>query len=161
MVGMIAHERCLQYIPKILSIPRSRRRGRIFFESEKDAQERYEHEKMTAWTLAQFGYDVKFIEAVNTPGVKTPDCWWHGHRWEMKSPIGSKGVIVENAFASAARQSKYIIIDVRRMKRSVVQAMRDVMCRLKKRRGRIDFIEVVVLDRDYYCVLRKNMVKLR
>ena len=74
------------------------------------------HEKIVAdYLVLHMGTDIEFIAPVRKKGVKTPDIKMLGKKWEIKSPTGKSARTIENTLRAALRQSKYIILDLRRM----------------------------------------------
>ena len=149
------------YIPKLLPIPRGRRLAGVYFASEKDRRDRYEHEIETAQLMTRFGYDVYFIEASRRPHDKTPDCVWNGKEWELKMLTGDYANTVVKAFLAATKQCERVILDTRRTKRGELQVARDIIYEVRKQHGHVSFEEVWVLGARHYCVVRRDMIKLR
>ncbi len=73
------------------------------------------HELETARYFAQRGHDIEFVPPSNSPNIHTPDIIMDGVEWEIKCPRGKSKRTIENNFRKAARQSKNIIIDLRRV----------------------------------------------
>lgn len=74
------------------------------------------HEKIVAdYLVLHMGADIEFLAPVRKKGVKTPDIKMLGKKWEIKSPTGKSVRTIENTLRAALRQSKYIILDLRRM----------------------------------------------
>ena len=84
------------------------------------------HEISTVVFLTELGYDVKLIPKSNIAGVHTPDIKIGKTSWEMKSPIGEGNQLMENTIHRALRQSKYIIIDLRRTKQHQTKCIREI-----------------------------------
>ena len=74
------------------------------------------HEKIAVdYLAAKHGKDVTFLLPNRKKGSKTPDVEMDGKLWEIKSPTGKGSRTIENILRSALRQSRYIILDLRRM----------------------------------------------
>ena len=73
------------------------------------------HELDTAKYFADLGYDIEFIPPSNIPEVHRPDIVMEGIEWEIKSPVGKGRRTIERNLSMAAKQSKNIIIDLRRI----------------------------------------------
>jgi hypothetical protein len=56
-----------------------------------------------------------------------------GVHWEMKSPIGTSKSTIRNQFRRASRQSKSIIIDLRRTKLKYKSIENEVLFQIKER----------------------------
>ena len=76
-----------------------------------------EHENATVVFLTELGYDIELIPKINIKGVHTPDIKIDRIKWEMKSPKGEGKYLITNTIQKAVKQSKNIIIDLRRTKR--------------------------------------------
>ena len=72
------------------------------------------HELKVARYFAELGYDIEFISPSNIRDVHRPDILMHGKEWEIKSPQGKAKRTIEQNYRKAAKQSKYIIFDLRR-----------------------------------------------
>lgn len=73
-----------------------------------------DHELSTAFIIAEyFKCDVTFLRPMNR---KTADLDINGEKWEIKSPRGSGKKTIENNLRTARKQSRYIILDLRRIK---------------------------------------------
>jgi len=74
------------------------------------------HEKLTADYLAEKLYkDVTFLVPDRRRGAKTPDILMDGVKWEIKCPKGRSSRTIENNLRAALKQSRNIVIDLRRM----------------------------------------------
>lgn len=56
-------------------------------------------------------------------GVRNPDIIYLTHEWEMKSPKGKSGRTLDDTIKRALKQSKNIVIDLRRTKLNDNQCM--------------------------------------
>ena len=73
-----------------------------------------EHELAAALILAQhFKTDVVFLRPKY---ARTPDVDIDGVKWEIKSPMGNGKRTIDNNFNEARKQSKNIVVDLRRTK---------------------------------------------
>ena len=68
--------------------------------------------------FAELGKDIVFIPPSAIPGQHRPDILMDGVEWEIKCPEGNSKRTIENAIRTAVRQSKSIIIDLRRIQLS-------------------------------------------
>ncbi len=73
------------------------------------------HELETAAVFLLQGLDVQFLQPSNTRKSKTPDVMIGGVEWEIKAPTGGSRYTIQNQFKRAVKQSKNIILDVRRV----------------------------------------------
>lgn len=77
-----------------------------------------------AWILLDFfKRDIIFVERNN---IKTPDFCIDGIFWELKSPVGNGNKTIENLLRSASKQSKNIILSLKRTKIRQNRAVSDV-----------------------------------
>ena len=87
------------------------------------------HELATAKFFSEKGKDIVFICPSNIPEVYRPDILMDGVEWEIKAPIGNGKKTIERNMHKAAKQSKYIIFDLRRIsleeKRCISQLERE------------------------------------
>ena len=72
------------------------------------------HELRAARYFANLGYDIEFIPPSNIPDIHRPDILMQGKEWEIKSPQGKGKHTIEQNYRKAAKQSKFIIFDLRR-----------------------------------------------
>jgi hypothetical protein len=73
-----------------------------------------DHELSAALLLAyHFKSDVTFLRPKY---ARTPDVDIDGVKWEIKSPMGNGKRTIDNNFNEARKQSKNIVIDLRRIK---------------------------------------------
>lgn len=81
------------------------------------AQELYSHEFSAIRILEiYFSTAISVITPVDSYKRKTADIIIHNVEWEIKSPQTSSLKTLETRFKEAGRQSKYIVIDLRRSK---------------------------------------------
>ncbi len=73
------------------------------------------HEFETAKFFAGMGKDIVFLKPSDIPNVHTPDIRMDGIEWEMKCPTGNSKRTIETNLRLAAKQSHYIIFDLRRI----------------------------------------------
>lgn len=73
------------------------------------------HELDVAKFFSALGYDIEFIPPSNIPDIHTPDIKMDGVEWEIKSPQGKSKSTIEKNIKRALLQSKYIIIDLKRV----------------------------------------------
>lgn len=79
-----------------------------------------DHELSAALILADhFKSDVVFLRPQTD---KTPDIDVDGTKWEIKSPRGNSKKTIENNLRTARKQSRNIVIDLRRIKMHQRQA---------------------------------------
>lgn len=84
------------------------------------------HEMKTVAFLLSLGFSIELIPKSNQHGVHTPDIMMQGLAWEMKAPIGEGNYLIANTIQKAVKQSKNIIIDLRRTKRHQTKCLREI-----------------------------------
>ena len=84
------------------------------------------HESETIVFFTERGYDIELIPPSNSPKAKTPDFIMNGVAWEMKSPQGKSKTSLEHILKKAIKQSKNIIIDLRRSKLKEEIAIKEI-----------------------------------
>ena len=79
------------------------------------------------------------LEPINSYKRTTPDIIINGQRWEIKSPTTTKLSTFENRFKDASHQSKYIVMDLRRLQIDEDKALRylERLIRLHRRVQRV------------------------
>lgn len=75
------------------------------------------HEMATVVFLTELGIDIELIPRSKMAGVRTADIKITGEAWEMKAPKGEGNALMKNTLQKAARQSEFVIVDLRRTKR--------------------------------------------
>lgn len=104
------------------------------------------HEIATVVFLTELGYDVELIQKGNIKGQHTPDMLINGEKWEMKSPKGEGSSLMKNTIQKALRQSKNIILDLRRVKRPQEKCIRE--CRREFEKSKTIKRLVLILKDD-------------
>jgi hypothetical protein len=75
------------------------------------------HEFETAkFLVKQLGKDIEFLAPNRRKGSKTPDISMDGINWEIKCLKSDGKYTVQHAFKTTAKQSQYMIFDVRKSK---------------------------------------------
>ena len=81
------------------------------------------HEMKAARFFADLGFDIEFIPPSNIPGVHRPDILMQGIEWEIKCPQGKAKRTIEQSYRKAAKQSKFVIFDLRHCPLPETQAL--------------------------------------
>ena len=89
------------------------RRGKIDISELNVPPEKHEYE--TAKYFANRGLDVVFIGPRYIKGMNNPDFKLAGKIWETKCPMGRSKRTFEDNLRKAAKQSRHVIIDLRRI----------------------------------------------
>ena len=100
------------------------------------------HENATVVFLTEQGYDIELIPKSNIPGTHSPDIIMNNLRWEMKAPRGEGKYLINNTIQKAAKQSRNIIIDLRRTKRHQSKCLREIEKEFHRSRS-IDHLMVI------------------
>lgn len=93
------------------------------------------HENATVVFLTELGFDVELIPKSNIQGVHTPDIKMNGIKWEMKAPKGEGKYLMANTIQKAVKQSRNVIIDLRRTKRHQTKCLRELEKEFEKSRS--------------------------
>ena len=93
------------------------------------------HEEKTAKFLTLYGFNIEVIRPINIPKTKNPDFLISGAIWETKSPEGKSKNTIERKFHEASSQASRLILDLRRIKRTERNAMKDVFREFEKSKG--------------------------
>ena len=75
-----------------------------------------DHEYITVKLFLDMGYDVELIPKSQIAKYRQPDIIMGGLAWELKAPIGNAKYTIQNTIQDAAKQSRNVIIDLRRCK---------------------------------------------
>lgn len=107
-----------------------------------------DHEMSAALILANYYFkaDVTFLRPESN---KTPDIEVYGKKWEIKSPMGNSKKTIENNLRMARKQSKHIVIDLRRIKMHKVRAIARINYFLSKQQ---QIKRVIVITKDQKIV---------
>ena len=100
------------------------------------------HENATVVFLKEQGYDIELIPKSNVTGVHSPDIIMNRLKWEMKAPKGEGKYLINNTIQKAVKQSRNIIIDLRRAKRHQSKCLREIENEFK-RSNSVDRIIVI------------------
>lgn len=84
------------------------------------------HEYKTVLLFTEIGKDVELIPRSKISGVHTPDVKIDGIKWEIKSPIGKGKYLMANTIQKAVKQSRNVIIDLRRTKRHQTKCINEL-----------------------------------
>ena len=92
------------------------------------------HEVNSAFFLARhYKTTVEFILPVDDYMRKSADIVMLGVEWEIKCPIGKSKSTIRNQFRRASKQSKNIIIDLRKTKLKAKDIEKSIAFELKER----------------------------
>lgn len=100
------------------------------------------HENATVVFFTEQGYDIELIPKSNIPGVHSPDILMDNLKWEMKSPKGEGKYLISNTIQKAVKQSRNLIIDLRRAKRHQAKCLREIEKEFQKSKS-IDNLIVI------------------
>jgi len=104
----------------------------------------------TAKFFSNLGKDIVFIKPSSIPNTHTPDIIMEGVEWEMKTPTGNGRRTIDKCFRIAVKQSKYIIIDLRKIQLSDKQCL----AQIEK-----EFITRKYLKRIYVITKKEELVR--
>ena len=110
-----------------------------------------DHEYKTVKLLLEQGYDIELIPTSDIKGHHRPDIILYGSEWEMKAPEGGAKNTMRHSIQNAKRQSRNIIIDLRRCKFSDSQSIKELEYHFKlaKRLKRMKIITKDKMILDY------------
>lgn len=106
-----------------------------------------EHEYRTVKFLVEHGFDIELIPPSVIKGLQMPDLMINGIQWEMKAPEGAGKKTIENTMQNAARQSRNVVIDLRRCRLPEDKALRDINFHFKASK-RIKRVMVITKDEN-------------
>ena len=138
---------------KIKQFPTSKKIAKII-----NGDKRNHDEKYAAELLVKFGHDVLFLNADKRKGVHTPDCYWNGKHWEIKTIHKNSYNTIETAIKSARKQSDYIILHISFTKRSIERVSFDIAHYLKTHTHN-NIKQIFILNKTRYCLISRDMLK--
>jgi len=113
------------------------------------------HELDTARFFADRGYNIEFIPPSNIPEVHRPDIVMDGKEWEIKCPTGKgKHTIIRN-LREGTRQSRNIIMDLRRIAIPESKSIHDIEIVFDTNRS-IRKIFIICKDENLLKLQRKS-----
>ncbi len=105
-----------------------------------------EHELSAAIILANyFQTDITFLR---TSRQCTPDLDVNGVKWELKSPLGDGKNTIKNNLYNARKQSKNVIIDLRRIKMHQTKAFSNIRYYFSSHRSRIRHLIIITKSEE-------------
>lgn len=84
------------------------------------------HEYKTILLFTEMGIDIELIPKSERRGIHTPDVMMGGLKWEIKSPKGDGKYLMQNTIQRAVKQSKNVIVDLGRAKRSQERCLQEL-----------------------------------
>ena len=84
------------------------------------------HEYKTVLFFTEMGIDVELIPKSERKGVHAPDIIMDELKWEIKSPKGEGKYLMQNTIQKAVKQSKNVVVDLRRAKRSQERCLKEL-----------------------------------
>jgi len=114
------------------------------------------HEVDAAYVLARhYQTTVEFLVPVDDYKRKSADIVMLGVAWEIKCPTGVSKSTIRNQFRRASRQSKNIIIDLRRTKLKYKSIEKEVLFQIKER----PYIKkVILIDKSGFLIDKSGKV---
>ena len=113
-------------------------------------------EYRTVLLFTEMGIDIELIPKSEKKGVHVPDIVMNGLGWEMKSPKGEGKYLMQNTIQKAVKQSRNVIVDVRRAKRSQERCLQE----LEKEFGsskNLQKLKVITESRKILSILFENV----
>ena len=127
------------------------KKGRIDISALNVPPEKHEYE--TAKYFASRGFDVIFLKPSDIKGMNSPDFEMARIMWETKSPIKYSKSSFEDNFKKAAKQSKNIIFDLRRLnKQDEIKYFQEI----RKRKNTHKIKTLLVISRDGRLLTEKG-----
>lgn len=84
------------------------------------------HEYRTILLFTEMGIDIELIPKSERKGVRAPDIVMNGLKWEIKSPKGEGKYLMQNTIQKAVKQSRNVIVDLKRTKRSQERCLQEL-----------------------------------
>ena len=142
----------------IREIPYSPKSGKISYDRP---HKREQHELDFVEILARFGSDIILIKPSITRGINTPDCEWRGKMWEIKSIMSMKTDNLTGLLKVAFKQSGNVILDLSKSKTSINDMITEVVKYFNNPKNKHGIMnhEIMVVDKQKYCIINKKMLK--
>ena len=111
------------------------------------------HELETARLLSTYGIDVTFLKEVYADGKHNPDVQMLGGIWEFKAPEGaSESSTISSQFKRARRQSRHLVLDLRRTPLDDELAIGQAVRRF---RGQTKLSGLIIIDKHGLLTVRR------
>lgn len=111
------------------------------------------HELETARLLSAYGVDVEFLKEVYADGKSNPDVRMLGGIWEFKAPEGaSESNTISSQFKRARKQSRHLVLDLRRTPLDDELAMGQAVRRF---RGQTKILDLIIIDKHGLLTVRR------
>ncbi len=104
--------------------------------------------------FAALGYDILFLAINKALHHTSPDIEMWGKKWEIKTPKENGKYTIEHTIQHASKQSKHIIIDLRKSKMSESKALLKIQ-RESRLRKVIKTVLVITKSRDLLIIKGK------
>ena len=121
-------------------MPRKTKLGTITIRDDANV---WPHEMKSAKVLIKYGHNVEFIPESKRVGEKRADCYLDNVLWEMKAPRGGTLDVVERNLRRAAKKSKNVIFDSRRIRKIPDTAIERELASQLKTIKKIDSIKFI------------------
>ena len=111
------------------------------------------HELETARVLSTYGVDVEFLKEVYEDGKRNPDVRMLGGIWEFKAPKGdSEQSTISNQFKRARKQSRHLVLDLRRTPLDDELAIGQAVRRF---RGQTKISSLIIIDKHELLTIHR------
>lgn len=132
-------------MPLLSAIPTNIPLGKFIYDSPLRL---HSHEMMTINKLLRFGESVYRLPESNIAGYRSPDIRWRGRQWEIKYLRVDSRKNIRHALQKAKKQSRYIILDIKKSKRPPGVMVHEIYTLFK---GYKSVDEVLVIIGNNYC----------
>ena len=114
----------------------------------------FDEEIWVAWILLDFFQtDIIFVERNNT---KTPDFKIKNQYWELKSPKDTSSKTIENLLRNATKQSKNIIISLKRTSMKPDKVISNINSFISKSPSKINRVILITKNKKIIDVIQKR-----
>lgn len=117
-----------------------------------DIQDRPKDHEMSAALILATNYFKSDVTFLRPESHKTPDIEAGGMRWEVKSPMGNSKKTIENNLRTARKQSRNIVVDLRRIKMHKIRAISRINYFLSRQK-QIERVIVITKDQNVIAIL--------
>lgn len=141
---------------KIITYPNRKTISKVYIHPNHPNKE---GEEVAASLLTLIGGDVKFLPELHIPGIKNPDCEWHGTIWEIKTLYGDSYDNTRDAARAASKQSSDIIINAYLTSRDINRVAIDICHYLKSDEMTYRIRQILILGKKEYSLIKRSMLK--
>lgn len=83
--------------------------------------------EVAIWLENTFGGELYMCPRINRPeGIETPDYIFRNEKWDLKTPIGTSNIVIDNLLKNKRKQANNFIIDITNNSLPIKEIIRQV-----------------------------------